>query len=155
MVAAATALIIGGPLTAVAVTGGDDGGGGTPVASASNPARSVFNTIGDKVTATDAGTKVTGTVALQDKAWGTETVVELKNVTGPQKCSLIAVGKNGERETASSWSVPEWGYGIPNAKTDQAKQPLYVQGGVSMPVNDIDHFEVMTFDGKKLLEIDA
>ncbi|MFK4116374.1 anti-sigma factor family protein [Streptomyces longwoodensis] len=154
MVAAAAALIIGGPLTAVAVTGGDDGGG-TPVASASNPARSVFHTIGDKLTATDAGTKVTGTVALQDKAWGTETVVELKNVTGPQKCSLIAVGKNGERETASSWSVPEWGYGIPNAKTDQAKQPLYVQGGVSMPVNDIDHFEVMTFDGKKLLEIDA
>ena len=64
-----------------------------------------------------AATKVTATVAMEEKAWGTHAVLRLNNVTGPQKCSLIAVGKNGERETVTSWSVPTWGYGVPNAKT--------------------------------------
>jgi hypothetical protein len=154
MIAAAAALIIGGPLVAVATSGGDSGE--TPrVLADANPAKTVFETLSDKVTATDPGTKVTATVATQEKAWGTEAVVELKNVAGPNKCSLIAVGKNGERETISSWSVPEWGYGLPGAKTDQAKNPLYVQGGAALTPDQIDHFEVMTFDGKKLVEISA
>ncbi|MEV6179034.1 anti-sigma factor family protein [Streptomyces sp. NPDC052016] len=152
MIAAAAALIIGGPLVAVATSGGDSGEAPRVLADG-NPAKTAFETFSDKVTATDPGTKVTATVATQEKAWGTEAVVELKNVAGPNKCSLIAVGKNGERETVSSWSVPEWGYGLPGAKTDQAKNPLYVQGGAALSPNDIDHFEVMTFDGKKLVEI--
>jgi hypothetical protein len=94
-------------------------------------------------------------VALERKAWGTGTVLELKNVTGPEKCSLVAVGKNGERETVTSWSVPDWGYGMPDAKTDKARQPLYVQGGAAFEPNEIDHFQVMTFDGKLLVEVDA
>ncbi|GGL72135.1 RNA polymerase subunit sigma [Streptomyces fumigatiscleroticus] len=154
LVAAAAALIAGGPLVAVATTGGDDGGR-TTQAQESSPAKAAFEIMGDKVTATDPTTKVTATVAMGEKAWGTDTVVRLKNVTGPERCSLIAVGKNGERETVSSWSVPNWGYGIPNAKTEQAKQPLYVQGGAAFKPNEIDHFEVMTFDGKQLVEVDA
>ncbi|MFI6035722.1 anti-sigma factor family protein [Streptomyces sp. NPDC051315] len=153
MIAAAAALIVGGPVVAVATSGGDSADAPRVLAD-SNPAKTVFESFTDKVTATDAGTKVTATVAMQEKAWGTEAVVELKNVAGPNKCSLIAVGKNGERETISSWSVPEWGYGLPTAKTDQAKNPLYVQGGAALTPNQIDHFEVMTFDGKKLVEID-
>ncbi|MFE0456746.1 anti-sigma factor family protein [Streptomyces sp. NPDC058914] len=152
MIAAAAALIIGGPLVAVATSGGDSSEAPRVLADG-NPAKTAFETFSDKVTATDPGTKVTATVATQEKAWGTEAVVELKNVAGPNKCSLIAVGKNGERETISSWSVPEWGYGLPGAKTDQAKNPLYVQGGAALSPNEIDHFEVMTFDGKKLVEI--
>lgn len=97
----------------------------------------------------------TATVALEKKAWGTETVLELKNLKGPQKCSLIAVGKNGERETLTSWSVPDWGYGIPGATTEKAKKPLYVHGGAAFEPNQISHFEVMTFDGKRLVEVDA
>ncbi|WP_323187523.1 zf-HC2 domain-containing protein [Streptomyces sp. NBC_01275] len=155
MLAAAVALIVGGPVGVMAVTGGDDGGTKQPVASATNPAQATFNTLSDKITQTDASTKVTATVAMAEKAWGTQAVVELKNVTGPEKCSLIAVGKNGERETVSSWSVPKWGYGIADAKTEQAKNPLYVEGGAAFSPNEIDHFEVMTFDGKKLVQVDA
>ncbi len=155
MIAAAAALIVSGPIVAVAASAGDSGGGSAQVLADKNPAKTVFDGLSDRVTATDASTKVTATVAMQEKAWGTEAVVELKNVAGPNKCSLIAVGKNGERETISSWSVPEWGYGLPNAKTDQAKNPLYVQGGAAFAPNEIDHFEVMTFDGKKLVEVDA
>ncbi|WP_367322755.1 anti-sigma factor [Streptomyces sp. HUAS ZL42] len=153
MVAAAAALIIGGPLVAVTVTGGDSGGG-TEAAPAS-PAKTLFGTMSDKVTATDPSTDVTATVAMAKKDWGTSAVLELKNVKGPEKCSLIAVGKNGERETISSWSVPNWGYGLPNAKTDEAKNPLYIGGGAAFTPNEIDHFEVMTFDGKKLVQVDA
>ncbi|WP_323182960.1 zf-HC2 domain-containing protein [Streptomyces sp. NBC_00078] len=153
LVAAAAALIIGGPLTVMSVNGGSDSGKtATPLAAG---AKAAFSTLSDKVTATDPSTKVTATVAMQEKEWGTWGVVELSNVKGPLKCSLIAVGKNGERETMSSWSVPKWGYGIANAKSEEAKEPLYAQGGAALQPNDIDHFEVMTFDGKKLVEIDA
>jgi len=154
MVAAAAALIIAGPLAAIAVNGGDDSGGKSSQAAGVG-AKAAFTSITDKVSATDASTKVQATVAVEKKDWGTWGVVELSNVKGPLKCSLIAVGKNGERETMSTWSVPKWGYGIPNAKTPEAKLPLYAQGGAAFQPNEIDHFEVMTFDGKKLVAVDA
>ncbi|MFF4759114.1 anti-sigma factor family protein [Streptomyces sp. NPDC001292] len=150
LVAASAALIVGSPLTVFAVSGSDGGGDATVAAS---PAKSAFESMPDKVTATDPTTNVTATVALEKKVWGTNAVLELNNVTGPQKCSLIAVGKNGERETVTSWSVPKWGYGVPNAKTEEAKYPLYVRGGAALEPNRIDHFEVMTFDGKRLVEV--
>ncbi|MET9383521.1 zf-HC2 domain-containing protein [Streptomyces sp. NPDC002928] len=151
LVAAAAALIIGGPLTVLAATGGSDDSGNM----AAGPAQTAFQTMTDKKSATDPTTHVTATVAVEKKAWGTHAVLQLKNVTGPEKCSLIAVGKNGERETVTSWSVPNWGYGLPNAKTEEAKNPLYVHGGAAFTPNEIDHFEVMTFDGKRLVEVDS
>jgi hypothetical protein len=153
LVAAAAVLIAGGPLAVLAAGGGgsDDGHG----AQAAGPAQAAFETMGDRVTGTDPKTHVTATVALEEKKWGTHAVLRLKNVTGPEKCSLIAVGKNGERETVTSWSVPGWGYGIANAKSDEAKNPLYVHGGAAFTPNQIDHFEVMTFGGQKLVEVDA
>ncbi|WP_304364694.1 zf-HC2 domain-containing protein [Streptomyces viridosporus] len=159
MVAAAGALIVSGPFVAVATTGGDGGGGGggggTNRTLAADPVKDAFDKASDKVSATDPGTKVSATVAREKKLWGTEIVTELKNVKGPQKCALIAVGKNGERETVTSWSVPGEGYGLPDAKTEKARQPLYIQGGSSFDPNKIDHFQVMTFDGKVLVEVDA
>ncbi|GAA2255028.1 RNA polymerase subunit sigma [Streptomyces ruber] len=157
MVAAAAALIVGGPVTAIAVTGGNEDPRNVRAGetlNATSPAKDAFLNRDDRVTATDTGTRVSATVAVEPKAWGTDTVLELKNVKGPEKCSLIAVGKNGERETATTWSVPAWGYGIPGATDEPARDPLYVQGGVAMEPNDIDHFEVMTFDGEKLVEVD-
>ncbi|WP_240634460.1 MULTISPECIES: zf-HC2 domain-containing protein [Streptomyces] len=154
LVAAAAALIIGGPLTVMAVNGGDDGAT-TPQAHATSPAKAAFDILADKREATDPKTQVNAVVALEEKAWGTHGVLQLKNVKGPLKCSLIAVGKNGERETVTSWSVPEWGYGIANAKTEQAKNPLYVHGGAAFKPNEIDHFEVKSFDGKLLVRVDA
>ncbi|AYL36348.1 MULTISPECIES: anti-sigma factor family protein [Streptomyces] len=158
MVAAAGALIVSGPFVAVAASGGGEeggGGSGTSRTLAANPAKEAFDKTSDKIMATDPETQVTATVALEKKLWGTEIVTELKNVKGEQKCSLIAVGKNGERETVNSWSVPGEGYGLPDATTDKAKQPLYVQGGAAFAPNEIDHFQVMTFDGKLLVEVDA
>ncbi|WP_124441833.1 zf-HC2 domain-containing protein [Streptomyces sp. NL15-2K] len=153
MVAAAAALIIGGPIVAVGATGGDSGG--TSAAPAPSAAKTLFDGMGDKATGTDPSTGVSATVATEKKDWGTEAVLELKGVKGPLKCSLIAVGKNGERETVSSWSVPAWGYGLPDGKTEKSRNPLYIGGGAAQTPNEIDHYEVMTFDGKKLVEVDA
>ncbi|MEU9337374.1 zf-HC2 domain-containing protein [Streptomyces sp. NPDC048290] len=156
MVAAAAALIVGGPFVAVATSGGGDEGGGSPGTSveAASPAKTAFENMPDRATATDPTTEVSASVALQEKAWGTDGVLELKNVKGPLKCSLIAVGKNGERESMSTWSVPDWGYGIEGAQTQQARNPLYIQSGAAFKPSEIDRFEVVTLDGDKLVEID-
>jgi hypothetical protein len=157
MLAAGVALIVGGPTAVFATTGGDDSSGKVQegrLTSADDPAKEAFETLTDKVKATDRFTKVNATVAVQPKGWGTETVLQLGNVKGHRKCSLIAVSRNGERETASTWAVPPQGYGIENSSDPLAKEPLYTYGGVAMGTNDIDHFEVMTFDGEKLVEID-
>ncbi|MEU0698407.1 zf-HC2 domain-containing protein [Streptomyces niveus] len=157
LVAAAAALVIGGPAVAVVATSAD---GGTSNQAAdphpTSPAEDAFmEHMPEKVEATDPVTKVTATVGMERKGWGTHAALELKNVKGPLKCSLIAVSKTGEEEIVTSWAVPKWGYGIPGSTHDVAKNPLYVHGGSAMDRNDIDHFEVRTFDGKRLVEVEA
>jgi hypothetical protein len=157
LVAAAAALIIGGPAVATVVTS-DDTTPGTafPRAHSTSPAEDAFfNHMTEKVRATDPVSKVAATVGTEDKAWGTHAVLELKNVKGPLKCNLIAVSKTGEEEIVTSWSVPRWGYGIPGSPHEAAKDPLYVHGGAAMDRGDIDHFEVRTFDGRRLVSVDA
>ncbi|CAM5702688.1 Putative zinc-finger domain-containing protein OS=Streptomyces glaucescens OX=1907 GN=SGLAU_13380 PE=4 SV=1 [Streptomyces glaucescens] len=115
MVAAAAALIVGGPFVAVATSGGDDGGGNRPVAAhATAPPRRLRRDRrqGHGHRPRHPGQRDRGT---GEEGLGHARVLELKNVKGPLKCSLIAVGKNGERETVTSWSVPDWGYGLPDA----------------------------------------
>ncbi|WP_425264651.1 anti-sigma factor family protein [Streptomyces curacoi] len=156
MVAAAAALIVAGPFAAIATTGDDGGGGKTSQATTlTSSAKDLFTRMKTKVSGTDSATGVTATVGLEEKLWGIETGLELKGVKGPLKCSLIFVGKNGERETAASWSVGKWGYGIPDGKTEQARNPLYITGGVSMAKGEVDHIEVMDFDGKTLVKVDV
>ncbi|MEV7386568.1 zf-HC2 domain-containing protein [Streptomyces sp. NPDC091215] len=151
--AASIVLIAGGSAAGVALGGSGSDNNNTDMAM--GPAQTAFQTMSDKMTATDPTTHVTATVALEKKDWGTHAVLQLKNVAGPNKCSLIAVGKNGERETVTSWSVPNWGYGLTDAKTEKAKEPLYVHGGAAFTPSQIDHFEVMTFSGKKLVSVSA
>ncbi|MFE7357164.1 anti-sigma factor family protein [Streptomyces sp. NPDC057543] len=156
LVAAAAALIIGGPVVAVLATGGD---GTSARAADPHPTGPVddtpFSRMTDKVRATDPTTKVDATIGMEKKAWGTDTVLELRNVTGPEKCRLIAVSKTGEEEAVTSWSVPKWGYGIEKSPYRAATYPLRVHGGAAMDRGDIDHFEVRTFEGRRLVEIKA
>ncbi|MEU6354195.1 zf-HC2 domain-containing protein [Streptomyces sp. NPDC047072] len=157
MVAAAAALIVGGPFVAMATSGGGDSGteakGNQRVLAGT--AKELFDTMKDRVSATDSSTGVSATVAMQEKDWGTSLGLELKGVKGPLKCSLVAVSSNGERWTASTWSVGKWGYGLADGKTAESKQPLYIGGAVAPAKADIDKFEVITSDGKKLVEVDV
>ncbi|MBD0743049.1 anti-sigma factor [Streptomyces sp. CBMA152] len=157
LVAAAAVLAIGGPAVAVVATSGNDSG--TSISAEPHPTSpaedAFFHHMNQKVAATDATTGVTATVGTEPKAWGTHTVLELKNVKGPLKCSLIAVGKNGELETVTTWAVPKWGYGIKDSPNKEAEYPLYVHGGTAMNRDQIDHFEVRTLDGKALVDVPA
>ncbi|MFD8690267.1 anti-sigma factor family protein [Streptomyces sp. NPDC059651] len=154
LVAAAAALIIGGPVVAVAVTGGGPGSVEAADPHPTSPAEDAFfHHMKEKAEATDPVTAVDATVGMEPKAWGTHTVLELKNVKGPQKCRLVAVSKTGEEEVVTSWSVPKWGYGIADSAHPAARYPLYVHGGAAMARADIDHFEVRTFDGERLVSV--
>ncbi|MEU3373008.1 zf-HC2 domain-containing protein [Streptomyces sp. NPDC006660] len=155
LVAAAAALIVGGPAVAVVATSSDTGTHQSAQANPANPAADAFDHMTQKVSATDPTTGTTATVGTETKAWGTHTVLELKNAKGPEKCSLIAIGKNGEQETVTSWAVPAWGYGIKDSPHASARYPLYVHGGTAMNRDQIDHFEVRTFDGKALVDVPA
>lgn len=156
LVAAAAALLIGGPVATTAFTSNDKTDQALPHAHSTSPAQDAFfNHMDRKTGAMDPVSKVTATVGTEDKVWGTHAVLELKNVKGPLKCSLVAVSKTGAEETVTSWSVPTWGYGIPDSTDERGKDPLYVHGGTAMPRNSIDHFEVRSFEGDRLVEIDV
>ncbi|MEU1074974.1 MULTISPECIES: zf-HC2 domain-containing protein [unclassified Streptomyces] len=157
LVAAAAALIVGGPAIAVVAT--SDGGTRQSAGAEPHPTSpaedAFFNHMTQKVAATDATTGVTATVGTEKKGWGTHTVLQLKNVKGPLKCSLIAVGRDGAQETVTTWAVPKWGYGIKDSPHKEAEYPLYVHGGTAMNRDEIDHFEVRTLDGKALVDVPA
>ncbi|WP_328538481.1 zf-HC2 domain-containing protein [Streptomyces sp. NBC_00344] len=153
LVAAAAALIIGGPTAAVVATSGDSSTGVT--AQPSSAAGDFFAHMTKKVGATDPATRVSATIGTQDKAWGTDAVLELKNVKGPLKCSLIAVSKSGAQETLTTWAVPKWGYGVKDTAHPAAQYPLYVHGGTALKRSDIDHFLVRTLDGRSLVQVAA
>lgn len=158
LVAAAAAVVIGGSGAVVLAVGNSERPGvqALPDPHPTSPAEDAFfHHMTKKTEATDPVTKVSATVGTEGKAWGTHTVLELKNVKGPLKCSLIAVSKNGDEEVVSSWSVPKWGYGIPDSAHRSARNPLYIHGGSAMAAGDIDRFEVRTFDGKPLVKVEA
>ncbi|MEC4015088.1 anti-sigma factor family protein [Streptomyces sp. H27-D2] len=149
LVAAAAALIIGGPAVATVVSS-DDGAGDRAIAG---PAMAMYQQ-GEKIGRTDPTTKVAATVSMEQKPWGTHVALKLGNVKGPLKCDLVAVSKSGEEQTVTTWAVPKWGYGVPGGKGDKGnKEPFYAHGGAALDRNDIDHFEVRTLDGRRLVRV--
>ena len=151
LVAAAVALIIAGPLAVLALNGGT----GTTQPSAAPGYQVTLRRMDEKVHATDPVTNVSALIGMNQKPWGTDMILELKNVKGPLKCSLIAVGTDGDREQMASWSIPALGYGIAGSPSKSARYPLYVWSATYMERSEIDHFEVRTEDGKHLVTVDA
>lgn len=140
LVAAAAALIIGGPLVVASV-----GSSGSPSASAATTASPSPGTV---FRAADVASGAVAVVSLTDKGWGTDVGLTLRGVKGPQKCFLVAVSKDGEQQTVSTWSVPTAGYGVPGHP-----DPLIIQGGTGIAAKDLDHFEVRTADGTTLVTV--
>ncbi|QKW37259.1 zf-HC2 domain-containing protein [Actinomadura sp. NAK00032] len=107
---------------------------------------------GHRTSAADAGTGVTGTVATQEKAWGSRIAMRLGRVRGPLECELVAVDRRGEAHTVVGWSVPAKGYGLPGSP-----QPaLALQGGTALRPGEISRFEVRTIGtGRTLLTVPA
>ncbi|MFI7614835.1 anti-sigma factor family protein [Nonomuraea terrae] len=93
---------------------------------------------------------VTGGLVVESKGWGTHAALKLSGVTGPLECELISVSKSGERRVMTGWSVPPAGYGVPGSP-----DPLYMHGGSATPLEDVDRFEVVTSEGRRLLTVDV
>ncbi|GGZ51822.1 RNA polymerase subunit sigma [Streptomyces inusitatus] len=156
LVAVAAVLIIGGPAVAVVTIARGDGAAARPGGRHPTPAEhAFFHDIERKSEATDSATQVNASVGIERKDWGTHAVLRLKNIKGPLKCLLVAVSKSGEEEIITSWAVPGGGYGLADGPDDTSRRPLYIHGGAAMDHAQIDRFEVRTFDGRKLVEVDA
>jgi anti-sigma factor RsiW len=136
-VAAAAVLVAGGPAVAVLATSGG-GGGSSAVPSFAS----------DRHAASDPATGASAVVGVADKGWGTAVDLRLTGVRGPRTCSLIAVGRDGSRQTVATWSVPTEGYG-----TGAQPAPLTVRGAAGLHRKDISRFEVRTADGDVLVSV--
>jgi Putative zinc-finger len=130
--AAAVVLIIVGFLIGSWVAGGDEGHGD----NIHRPAGELL-LYGERRSATDAATGVTGIVGLEDRGFGTHVALELRGVPGPERCRLVAVSRTGAEETVVSWAVPDRGYGVPGAP-----DPLVIHGGTAFARPDIARFEI-------------
>ena len=157
LAAAAAVLVVGGPFATVVATdpGPRERPEPRPSATVTRSPEEVFFVRYHTVQGTDPDTGVSAIVGTRTRSWGTDTVLQLRNVRGPRKCNLIAVSRTGEEEVVTSWAVPRLGYGMAGRGPEPVAQPLYIRGGAAMPREDIDHFEVRTFDGEKLVSVDA
>ncbi|MFD7642700.1 anti-sigma factor family protein [Kitasatospora sp. NPDC059795] len=84
--------------------------------------------------ATDPTTGVSATVGVDPAAWGSRITLDLGHLSGPQSCTLVAVGTDGTQQTVTSWTVPATGYGGHTA--------LRTGGGTGLAPSAIARFEV-------------
>jgi hypothetical protein len=98
--------------------------------------------------ATDPATGVAGTVSLVARAWGTQVTLDLSKVHGPLECELVAVSRTGEARVVMGWLVPAPGDGVPGHPAH-----LVIQGGTSIPRNNLARVDVDVVNGRTLLTI--
>ncbi|GAA4637463.1 anti-sigma U factor RsuA [Actinoallomurus vinaceus] len=103
---------------------------------------------GETHSAVDARTGVKGTVATENKKWGTNVALDLAGVRGPLTCRLVAVTRTGNRHAVTEWAVPPRGYGVPGAP-----EHLRVHGGTAVARADLARFDVVADDGRTLLTL--
>ncbi|MFF4346000.1 zf-HC2 domain-containing protein [Streptomyces sp. NPDC001530] len=117
------------------------------VFAAGGPAIAIVTADGSastQVAATDASTGVWAQVTTQDRVWGSEVDVQVKDAGGPHACQLVAVGKDGSEQTVTSWMEPP-----------HDGEATSMQGGAALQPDEISRFEVRTMDGKHLVTLKA
>lgn len=142
LVAAAAAAIIAAPVATYMVTG-DNAGGGDPVVAA----QTLWDQSEHKADHTDKKTGVRASVAMSQRKWGggTDLHIKLGNVPGPETCKLVVYGKDGTKQTSTTWAVPKGGYDWEDAK--------FYNGGAGYDMDDIEKFEVETESGEHLVTV--
>ncbi len=103
---------------------------------------------GEQFQSTNSTSGVKAKLGLQPKLWGTQVAMELSGVRGPLKCQLVAVSRDGQNDTAATWTVSPQGYGTP-----EQPDPLTLEGGTGVQRTDISYFEVRTTDGATLVRV--
>ncbi|MEU5970778.1 zf-HC2 domain-containing protein [Streptomyces globisporus] len=125
LVAAAVVLAVGGPVAVTGLSGGPAEGAGT-----------------QRWSGTDGASGVAAVVTAAGREWGTAVALEVARVPVAGVCALVAVGRDGSEETVGSWSAGGAGDG-----------PVEVSGGAALRPEGIDHFEVRTADGRRLVTV--
>lgn len=126
LVAAALVIGVGGP---AALAGLD---GGTPPEPAA----------AERWTGGERETGVSAVVTTGAREWGSDVGLEVARVPAAGSCALVAVGRDGSKQTVSTWSG-----------TGSGEEPAVVRGGAALRPADIDHFEVWSSDGQWLATV--
>ncbi|MFJ9582581.1 zf-HC2 domain-containing protein [Streptomyces acidicola] len=113
--------------------------GGPAVAVFAGPGKQV-----NTVAATDAETGVWAEVRAEDKLWGSQIDVQVKDPSGGRACQLVAISEDGSEETIASWMAPKG-----------TAAPSDMHGGAAMPRKDIIRFEVRTAKGERLVALES
>ncbi|MCA1222047.1 zf-HC2 domain-containing protein [Streptomyces sp. 8L] len=88
----------------------------------------------------DGATGTTAVATAASRAWGSRIALSLSGSDVPGACALVAVGRDGSRETVTTWSGA-WGRAVVTA------------GGAALRPGQIDHFEVRAPDGRRLVTL--
>ncbi|MFF1674587.1 zf-HC2 domain-containing protein [Streptomyces sp. NPDC058256] len=95
------------------------------------------------IAATDTETGVWAQVTSEDRAWGSEVDVQVKDVGGPRACQLVVIGKDGSEQTVTSWM----------AQGDNNGEAASMQGGAALQSEEISRYEVRTTEGERLVTL--
>ncbi|MFH8667702.1 zf-HC2 domain-containing protein [Streptomyces anulatus] len=126
LVAAAVVLAVGGPVLVAGDADGPADGAGVRRWSGS-----------------DGTSGIAAVVTAAGREWGSAVALEVARVPAEGVCALVAVGRDGSEETVGSWSAGGVGGG-----------PVEVSGGAALRPEGIDHFEVRTADGRRLVTVE-
>ncbi|MFJ9373334.1 zf-HC2 domain-containing protein [Streptomyces sp. NPDC101455] len=95
-----------------------------------------------QLTATDAKSGVWAQVTAANENYGSDVSLKIKDGAGPRSCRLVVVGRDGSEQTVTSWMVPE-----------HDATMITMQGGSAMHPAEIDHYDVRTADGQRLVRL--
>ncbi|MFI6348496.1 hypothetical protein [Streptomyces sp. NPDC050560] len=85
---------------------------------------------------------ISATVTAWDRSWGTQVGLTVTGARGPWECELVAVGRDGHRETVTRWTVPAPG-----------GDEMATRGSAALHTGEIARFEIRTADGRRLLTL--
>ncbi|MEU4148709.1 zf-HC2 domain-containing protein [Streptomyces sp. NPDC026659] len=94
--------------------------------------------------ATDPSTGVWAQVTAEGADWGSGLSVQVRDSSGPHSCRLFVVGRDGSEQAVGGWSVGAHESGTTSTTA-----------GSSMSPDDIDHYDVRTSDGQRLVTLPA
>ncbi|WP_306319902.1 MULTISPECIES: zf-HC2 domain-containing protein [unclassified Streptomyces] len=85
----------------------------------------------------DARTGVAASVTADDRDWGTQVGLVVRDSGGPRVCELVAVGRDGSEQTVATWAV----------RGDSVK----LDGGAAARTGELARFEVRAADREEPL----
>ncbi|MYW63277.1 hypothetical protein GTY65_04165 [Streptomyces sp. SID8379] len=93
----------------------------------------------------DTGSGVAATLTADERSWGSQVALDVSDSGGPRTCELVAVGRDGSRQTVASWAVGG-GRAGGGARVE-------ITGGSAERPADIARFEVRAIGGGRLLSL--